>query len=347
MPTVSTPELSVVLVILLILPGGGKVREVLRGLSSAICGIVRRTESEKEGPGRESASGQRLRVRRRSLKPDVVCIPAGRFWMGTDRLALESAGVTWRAWMQDETPYHEIYLPEYQIGRYPVTNAEFTRFIEDGGYQNRDCWTDAGWRNKEGKGWTQPRRWDDDRYNGPSQPVVGVSWYEALAYCHWLAASTGIPYRLPSEAEWEKAARGTDGRLWPWGNEWCPDRCNTAERYAGQTTPVGGHSSVADSPYGVADVAGNVWEWTISLWGRWMGRKAELQFRYPYDPDDGREDLEAGADMLRVVRGGSFFYDRNFARCACRFWYNPHFVWCSFGFRVAVNPDPGESLPVL
>jgi formylglycine-generating enzyme required for sulfatase activity len=123
---------------------------------------------------------------------------------------------------------------------------------------------------------------------------VYVTWHDAMAYCRWLARVTGRAYRLPSEAEWEKAARGTDGRIWPWGNKWDSKRCNSREGGPGNTTPVGQYSPQGDSPYGCVDMAGNVWEWTLSLLKD-----------YPYDPKDGREDAQA--EGRRRLRGGAFF----------------------------------------
>jgi len=193
--------------------------------------------------------------------------------------------------------------------RTPVTNAEFARFLDDGGYDRPGCWTEAGWKEKESRGWTRPNYWEDRRFNDPSQPVVGISWYEALAYCNWLAAKTGRHYRLPTEQEWEKAARGYDGREYPWG-EWAEGRCNTKEAGIGRTTPVGQFSPDGNSPYGLQDAAGNVWEWMAS---------------------------EEGA--LRVLRGGSFDYDRVGARCASRDGSYPnHRRSWHLGFRLVVSP---------
>jgi len=146
-----------------------------------------------------------------------------------------------------------------------------------------------------------------------------------MAYCRWLAEVTGEPYRLPSEAEWEKGARGTDGRIYPWGDQWDEKRCNSAEGPKDNTTPVGAYPQGASS-YGLLDMAGNVWELCSTL------------FRdYPYQPDDGREDLEA--DDFRVLRGGSWFCPQRLVRCACRDWADPS---CDFGFdvgfRVAAYP---------
>jgi formylglycine-generating enzyme required for sulfatase activity len=248
------------------------------------------------------------------FEPQLVTIPAGPFLMGTpesDSKELEKLGLK-REVIDRETPQHEVSLPAYAMGRYPVTNAEFARFIEDGGYATRDFWSEAGWKQRESDGWAAPRYWEDSRWNDPAQPVVGVSWYEAQAYCHWLAAKTGRPYRLPSEAEWEKAARGPDGRRYPWGNEWDKSRCNNKDSGPSQTTPVGQYSPAGDSPYGVGDMAGQVWEWCSSKYG---GYEDKPNFGYPYRLDDGREDLEG--DDTRILRGGSWYSDNPAAVCRC------------------------------
>ena len=156
--------------------------------------------------------------------------------------------------------------------------------------------------------------------------MVCVNWHGAVAYCNWLADITGKPYRLPSEAEWEKAARRTDGRIHPWGNRWYPGWCNASEGDEHDTTPVGAYPRGA-SPYGLLDMVGNVWEWTRSLW-----------FKYPYDPQDGRENLEAGDDDLRVARGGSWDFHRSDARCAYRLGLIPDLQVDFNGFRVVVSP---------
>jgi len=244
-------------------------------------------------------------TRRHPFEPELVHIPAGNFWMGTNRLALEMAGIKWSSWMEYETPYHQVYLPDDAIGRYPVTNAEYARFVADTGCEPPEHW----------EGSTAPKKIAD-------HPVY-VTWNDAIAYCQWLSKVTGKPFTLPSESEWEKAARGTDGRLWPWGNRWNPARCNTREKGPGRTTPVGQYSPWGDSPYGVADMAGNVWEWTRSLYRG-----------YPYDSDDGREDL--GGNGIRVLRGGSFYGTVNSARSAARVGWNPHLRLRFNGLRVVV-----------
>jgi formylglycine-generating enzyme required for sulfatase activity len=262
------------------------------------------------------------------FEPQMVSIPAGPFLMGTpegevDELLRLVREVEYkdapRELIERETSQHEVTLGAYGISRYPVTNAEFARFVEDGGYAAREHWTEAGWKQKESAGWTQPRYWEDERWNDPSQPVVGVSWYEALAYCRWLAAKTGRAHRLPSEAEWEKAARSADGRRYPWGNDWDPSRCNNQETGPGHTTPVGQYPQ-GDSPYGVSDMVGQVWEWCSSKYG---GTGAAPEFGYPYTPGDGREDLEG--DDTRIIRGGSWNDGAGWCRCAYRGGVDPGF----------------------
>jgi formylglycine-generating enzyme required for sulfatase activity len=158
--------------------------------------------------------------------------------------------------------------------------------------------------------------------------VVYISWDDAVVYCRWLAKTTKKPYRLPTEAEWEKAARGTDGRIYPWGNKWDAKRCNTSEDGPGKTTPVGAYPAGA-SPYGLLDMTGNVWEWCATKWGK----------LYPYDATEdewGDDYLKAGG--YRVVRGGSFYGNQYFARCAVRYGDRPGDGVDLRGFRVAVSP---------
>jgi formylglycine-generating enzyme required for sulfatase activity len=244
---------------------------------------------------------------RQPFEPEMVLIPAGDFLMGSDPRKDEYAG-------DDEQPQHTLSLPDYYMARTPVTNAQYAAFVEATGHQQPEHW----------KGGKPPSGKED-------HPVVHVSWHDAVAYCNWLAEVTGRPYRLPSEAEWEKGARGTDGRIWPWGNRWDVERCNSAEGGKGGTTPVGAYPEGA-SPYGLLDMAGNVWEWTRSLWGEdWK----EPSFKYPYDSDDGRENLEA--EGRRVLRGGSWGFIQDSARCVERYWLNPYSSYFDIGFRL-VSP---------
>jgi formylglycine-generating enzyme required for sulfatase activity len=190
-------------------------------------------------------------------------------------------------WFDDERPQHQVTLAVYEIGRYPVTNAEYAAFVEASGY-------DA------------PRHWDGGRVPEglTDHPVVYVTWRDALAYVMWLAERTGQPYRLPSEAEWEKAARGEDGRLWPWGDEWDAGVVNCKPGGPGATTPVDQYPDGV-SPYGCHDMAGNVWEWCSTIYKG-----------YPYQAGDGREQLDASGS--RALRGGYWSSDAGRVRCAYR-----------------------------
>lgn len=252
------------------------------------------------------------------FKPEMILIPAGEFLMGSDPQKDKDA-------QDEEQPQHTLYLPEYWIAKTPVTNVQYAAFVQATGYEAPKHWWKKG-KIPQGK---------------DMHPVVEVTWYDALAFCTWLAEVTGKPYTLPSEAEWEKAARGTDGRIYPWGNTFDQSKCNTSESRIKDTTPVDKYPQGA-SPYGVLDMAGNVAEWTRSLWGWLDGRDfvhAEFQFRYPYQVDDEREDLKADDEWPRVLRGGSFNGYRDYARCAIRDCYFP-FTWVApRGFRVVVSPS--------
>jgi formylglycine-generating enzyme required for sulfatase activity len=226
-------------------------------------------------------------------EPEWITIPAGKFWMGGDG-------------KYDGKPVHQVNLPSFQISRVPITNAQYALFVKA---TQREA----------------PSDWDENRppKDKESHPVVRVTWYDAIAYCEWLGKVSGKKITLPSEAEWEKAARGEkDQRAYPWGQNFETTRCNTFELGLGDTTPVGIFLEGA-SPYGVLDLSGNVWEWTRSI-----------RQNYPYDPNDGRENLESSGS--RVVRGGAFYDDSHDARCACRDINDPQFRLSSLGFRVVV-----------
>ncbi len=210
--------------------------------------------------------------------PPVVAIPEGEFLMGSDKSKDKYAS-------SDELPQHTVHLDTYEIGKYPLTVAEYALFVE------------ATHR-------AAPRNWEEQKQR-PEHPVVYISWDDAQAYAQWLAQVTGQPYRLPSEAEWEKAARGTDGRIYPWGNEWDASRANTREKGSGTTTPVGRYPQGA-SPYGVMEMAGNVWESTSTIY---VGK-------YPYKNDRQHEDFNS--TNTRVLRGGSWSDSSRNARAACR-----------------------------
>jgi formylglycine-generating enzyme required for sulfatase activity len=239
---------------------------------------------------------------------EMVVIPAGEFLMGEGR------------------EQHEVFLPDYQLGKYPVTNGEYEQFIQAGGYQDKSFWTEAGWQ-EIGQKQDEPRFWQDARFNKPNQPAIGLSWYECVAYCRWLSAETGQLYRLPTEAEWEKGARGVDGRMYPWGNEFEASRLNAraGEQQVRTTTPVGIYPTGV-SPFGLFDCAGNAWEWCATHWKKF----------FPYDAhqDEWQADYLEGQN-LRVLRSGSWNYKPEFARCGCRFKFQPYGWTDRGGFRVA------------
>lgn len=239
----------------------------------------------------------------------------------------------------------------YWIARYPVTVAQFRCFMEAGGYEEPGWWTKTGWDWRQGKwdsrikdvlirDWLRQRpvelrstpwEWNEQR-GYPSRPAVGVSWFEAMAYCRWLDARMkgvdpgreGYIVRLPTEAEWEKAARSGDSRRYVWGNDpWDEERANISDSGIGHPTSVGMYPQGA-TPTSSLDVIGNVWEWALSLYRD-----------YPYKPEDGRNDLEA--EGARVVRGGSWNGDRRLARCSVRGWDCPDFFDPYCGFRVVLS----------
>jgi len=221
---------------------------------------------------------------------EMVFVPAGEFLMGSD--SADDVEVQ---------PQHRVHVDAFWIDRAEVTNEQYGRCVRARACAPSTCA-------------------DDVRFNDPKQPVVCVSWYDAVQYATWAGG------RLPTEAEWEKAARGTDGRQYPWGDRFDSERANTWEGGTLRTTPVGVFSPQGDSPYGATDMAGNAYEWTSS------------EFKeYPYDCDDGREAPQAASP--RVIRGGSFLLNRNAAYCAARAPAGPGARSVSAGFRVAASVD--------
>ena len=245
------------------------------------------------------------------LLPEMVHIPAGPFTMGSteQHVAAIGMGSGLEEWFNNELPQHTVNLQAYAIGKYPVTNAEYQAFVRSSGRE-------------------APRGWEGEEFpeGKANHPVVLVTWQDAVVYCRWLQQQTGDVYMLPSEAEWEKAARGSaDARIYPWGDLFKMHSCNTKEARIGHTVPVGQYSPQGDSPYGCVDMSGNVWEWT----------RSHLK-DYPYSYQDGREDLEAGDDVARVMRGGSFLDLQADARVSFRIRLDPYLRNFDLGFRVAL-----------
>ena len=208
----------------------------------------------------------------------MVLVPAGEFVMGDDA--------------EEDNPQRTVYVADFLIDVYPVTNQDFKLFLDASGYtpENDEYFLD---------------HWADGMYppEKADHPVVHVNWYDAMAYARW------ADKRLPTEEEWEKAARGTDARMYPWGNGFEPERCNTSESGANDTTPVNKHDN-GESPYGCYDMAGNVWEWTAS-------------------------SFSSGQQVTRFLRGGSWLDFEDLAKCAFRFSLNPSLCFNFYGFRCA------------
>lgn len=217
---------------------------------------------------------------------EMVLVAAGEFWMGSDD------------GNDDEKPRHPVDLDAYYIDRYEITNGLYQRFMEA--------------TNRPG-----PRYWSDSHLNGASQPVVGVSWYDAERYCRWVGK------RLPTEAEWEKAARGDDGRRYPWGEQWDSSRANSKESQRNKPAPVGSYPSGV-SPYGAHDMAGNVWEW-VADWYAKDGYERSPR-RNPRGPETG---------PWKVLRGGSWGYLPSLLRTTGRLSIMPDLQNTVIGFRCA------------
>ncbi|MEZ4679281.1 MAG: SUMF1/EgtB/PvdO family nonheme iron enzyme [Caldilineaceae bacterium] len=214
------------------------------------------------------------------------------------------------------TPQHDVTLPSYQISRYPITNSQYARFVAATQY-------------------APPEHW-----RGPTpspelcnHPVVFVSWYDTVAYCAWRSEAEGRLFRLPTEAEWEKAAIGQQGTLFPWGDDYTVVHHNSYQAGIGKTSSVGIFAAGV-SPYGCFDMAGNVYEWTSSLWGT---ETWQPTYRYPYVPTDGREEPTASATVYRVLRGGAYYLSHIFTSCTYRDRDLPTNKGRSLGFRVVAE----------
>lgn len=249
------------------------------------------------------------------FEPQMVRIPAGKFLMGStkEQIAQVIKDDVDEDWGQYEQPQHTVELSEYSIGKYPISNREYQAFVRDAKYN-------------------PPRGWDGDQFPAErgSHPVVDVSWIDANEYCKWLSEKTKKNYRLPTEAEWEKAARSEDGRVYPWGNEFDTDKANTNEAKIGDTSDVGKFSPQGDSPYGCADMAGNVWEWCNDWFkeDEYKQRKESVK-KDPPGPKNGQ---------YHVGRGGSWYSESQYARCTYRSGYGGSSFSC--GFRIVLSSTP-------
>ncbi len=251
----------------------------------------------------------------------------------------------------DEKPQHNLQIPyDYWAGKFPMNFSGFREFVHATSYVTRAetegwCWVwnveGEKWEKSEEASWKHPLGNRKSVESIENDPVIQVCWYDAIAFCEWLNQNhiqklpQGYHFRLPSEAEWEKAARGPNGNEWSWGNWFDSQLCNSRESGRLRTVKVGSYSPQGDSVYGVADMSGNIWEWTITLWG---DDRDNPTFVYPYCQHDGRENLSAGENFYRIVRGGSYKDDPKNVRSAIRDLDPPHYSLSNLGFRVFVAP---------
>ena len=227
-----------------------------------------------------------------------ICVPAGEFLMGSDEKNDSEAE-------DDELPQHKVYLDEYLIGKYPVTNGQYAAFVNETGQSAPSDWERGAFpKEKE------------------HHPVVRVSWEDAVEFCGWASKTSGKTIRLPSEAEWEKAARGTDERIYPWGNQKPESSLCNFNIEIGDTTAVGRYSQKGDSPYGCADMAGNVWEWVND----WYDAKY-------YENSPQKNPRGASDGRSRVLRGGSWLYVSRVVRVSNRVRVYPDLKYNGCGFR--------------
>jgi len=243
--------------------------------------------SQSQAEAKQPIGAQSLMPR--EVPVDMVTVPKGPFLFGEKRV-------------------RELIDHDYWIDKYPVTNEKYRAFILAEGYGNQACWSPEGWRWKTKNNIIVPEYWNDNKWNRADHPVVGVSYYEAEAYAKWAGK------RLPTEREWEKAARGEDGREYPWGDEFDKEKCNSAETDLKHTTPVTLYPKGV-TPYGCYDMAGNVWDWCAGWY------------------DEEKKDC-------CVLRGGSWFNDPEFPAC-----FRPAQVRCRLPVRHHRLPScPGHSV---
>jgi formylglycine-generating enzyme required for sulfatase activity len=246
---------------------------------------------------------------RQPFEPEMVRIPGGRFWMGRE----PAPGVPLY-----ETPRTDLDLPAFYISKFPISNREYVEYVRQ---THITVPADLGWEGRN------PSK---DQLN---LPLRGVTWQEALDYCAWLSQQTGKRYTLPNEAQWEKAARGEDGRLYPWGETWEEGRCNQ-----GSTRIVNVGFFPVQSVFGLHDLVGNVLQWTTTLWGE---KRLQPDYLYPWQADDGREDLEANNQVRRVLRGSAYSDPQAICTCTNRRSYLPTdrgLPGKRHGFRVVIEP---------
>lgn len=258
----------------------------------------------------------------------MVLVPAGEFLMGTDKTkeaVIPAAFGLRKPAYEDERPIRKVPVKAFYIDQFEVNVAQYRKFVEAPRHKPTSSWLRKAWEWVFGEKFVEaphhkpPAYWQgQDLEHIASYPVVGISWHDAQAYCQWAGK------RLPTEMEWEKAARGADGRRFPWGNEYDANKANMSQK---GLSPVGWFQGDA-SPFGVYDMAGNVCEWVADWYRPYPGNTDK-------DPDFG--------ERFKVIRGGSWggvgHYNISFyARCAYRSFSDPNLFYNDAGFRCAQTP---------
>ncbi len=229
----------------------------------------------------------------RARNPKMIQIPEGWFAMGSE------------IGQENERPIHRVWIDAFGLAPYQVTNREYAEFLKAEKHP-------------------APPQWNDPHFNQPEQPVVAVSWFDAVAYCEWLSRVTSQKYRLPTEAEWERAARGgVEGKLYPWGDANPESLPNYGTRWKTGPEPVGQY---APNPYGLFDISENVHEWCSD----WFSADY-----YASSPEQNPRGPEIGD--RRASRGGSWRHHIKVTRCAARSSIPPEFKYADYGFRVACD----------
>ncbi len=270
---------------------------------------------------------------------DRVSVGETLGWLGDTRDLKEFISVEGGAY---NLSLGKVTIEPFEIGKYPVTNGWFEEFMKAEGYKNKEFWSNEGRKWLDHTKAEHPRFWNDRKWKCPTSPVVGITWYEAYAFTKWLTLERNdrYKYRLLDENEWEAAAAGFDGREYAWGDGWDRDKCNNEEIKIEKTSPVGIFKK-GDTPEGISDLSGNVWEWTLS---DYHSKKILKDFKFDeevqelYDKGeyyDAYKRYEEKVNTLPVFRGGSWSNQGDFCRCALRFRYNPLYGDGDVGFRCA------------
>jgi len=226
-----------------------------------------------------------------SIEPEMIVIPPGDFLMGSEDGA------------ENVRPVHRVYVDQFAIARYPVTNLLYRYFIEDADHE-------------------PPKFWDDPSFNQPDQPVTSVSWFDAMAFCEWHSARTGEDFRLPTEAEWERAARGgLEGKRYTWGDEPPQHQPRYSELWMNKPEPIGQRPP---NGFGIQDIGENVHEWCSDFYD---------EHYYVYSPERNPQGPATG--IRRASRGGSWRHQIKIARVAARSSIPPEYAYSDYGFRLA------------